>query len=67
MKHKIMQTMKSRDDEHPLSGYVQLDDAYWGGVKKGKRGRGAGNKSPFVAAVALNEELHAIQHGKRFS
>ncbi len=65
MKHKIMQAMKSRDDELPISGFVQLDDAYWGGVKKGKRGRGAGNKSPFVAAVALNEELHPIH--MRFS
>ncbi len=29
MKHKIMQAMKSRDDELPISGFVQLDDAYW--------------------------------------
>ena len=57
--------MKTRDDEHQLSGFIQLDDAYWGGVKKGKRGRGAGNKSPFVAAVALNEELHPVR--MRFS
>ena len=30
MKHKIMQAMKTRDDEHQLFGFVQLDDAYWG-------------------------------------
>ena len=34
LKQKIMQSMKERDDELPLSGFIQLDDAYWGGVKK---------------------------------
>lgn len=29
MKHKLMQAMKERDDETPLSGFVQLDDVYW--------------------------------------
>ena len=57
--------MKERDDELPLSGFIQLDDAYWGGVKKGKRGRGARNKSPFVAAVAMNEDGHPMK--MRFS
>ena len=36
-----MQAMKERDDEHPLTGFIQLDDAYWGGVRSGKPGRGA--------------------------
>ena len=56
MKQKIMQVMKERDDSHPLSFIIQLDDAYWGG----KRGRGSANKVPFVAAVSLNEEGHPI-------
>ena len=60
-----MQAMKERDDELPLSGFIQLDDAYWGGVKKGKRGRGARNKSPFVAAVDMNEDGHPMK--MRFS
>ena len=62
---RTVTAMKTRDDEHQLFGFVQLDDAYWGGVKKGKRGRGAGNKSPFVAAVAMNEEGHPMR--MRFS
>lgn len=57
--------MKERDDELPLSGFIQLDDAYWGGVKRGKRGRGTSNKSPLVAAVALNKEGHPLR--MRFS
>jgi len=29
-----MQAMKERDDELPLSGFIQLDDAYWAASKK---------------------------------
>lgn len=61
MKHKLMQVMKERDDHQPLAGIIQLDDAYWGGERRGgKRGRGAPGKSAFVAAVATNEEGHPI-------
>ena len=61
LKHKIMQTMKERDDRKPLTGIIQLDDVYWGGEHRGgKRGRGSENKTPFVAAVALNEDHHPI-------
>lgn len=31
LKHKLLQVMKERDDNKPLSGIIQLDDAYWGG------------------------------------
>ena len=65
LKHKLMQAMKERDDEAPLSGIIQLDDAYWGGVRAGKVGRGAAGKRPFVAAVSLNHEGHPIH--MRFS
>ncbi len=66
MKHKIQQTMKERDDSKPLTDFIQLDDAYWGGKKRdGKRGRGATGKIPFVAAVSTNEEGHPI--AMRFS
>jgi hypothetical protein len=56
IKQKIMQTMRERDDSRPLDGVIQVDDAYWGGEKRGgKRGRGAAGKTPFVAAVACDE------------
>ena len=61
MKHKLMQVMKERDDSQPLTGVIQLDDAYWGGEHHGgKRGRGSPNKVPFIAAVATNEACHPI-------
>ena len=57
VKHKLMQVRKERDDTRPLGGWVQLDDAYWGGQRRGgKSGRGAPGKTPFVAAVGLNDE-----------
>ena len=61
MKHKLMQVMKERDDSRPLVGKIQIDDAYWGGERRGgKRGRGAPGKSPLIAAVATNEQGHPI-------
>jgi len=61
MKHKLLQVMKERDDSQPLSGHVQMDDVYWGGERHGgKRGRGAADKTPFVAAVQTNQMGHPI-------
>ena len=64
VKHKLMQVMKERDDTRSLGGWVQLDDAYWGGARRGgKRGRGAPGKTPFVAAVELNREGRPVRMG----
>lgn len=61
LKQKLMQVMKERDDSNPLSGIIQIDDAYWGGAHRGgSRGRGSENKTPFVAAVSTNEDGHPI-------
>lgn len=54
MKHKLMQVMKERESTKPLAGLIQLDDAFWGGRRRGKRGRGARGKTPMVAAVATD-------------
>jgi len=52
LKHKLMQVMLERDQEHKLSGFIELDDTYLGGERTGcKPGRGAADKTPFVAAV----------------
>lgn len=52
--HKLAQVMLERDNQQPLSTTVEIDDAYWGGKKKGKRGRGSENKTSFLAAVEKN-------------
>jgi ribosomal protein L37AE/L43A len=57
IKHKLKQVMLERDATKPLSGRVELDDAYVGGERGGgKRGRGAPGKTPFVAAVETTPE-----------
>jgi transposase-like protein len=56
--HKLMQAMAEREDCYLLSGAVQLDDAYLGGKRGGKAGRGSENKVPFVAAVSVDDEGH---------
>ena len=38
MYHKIAQTMMERNNAMPLSGDIEADDVYWGGVKQGTRG-----------------------------
>ena len=45
MKQKLMEVMRQRNTIYKLAGDVQIDDAYLGGEKPGKTGRGAGKKS----------------------
>ena len=57
VKHKLAQVMLERDATKPLTGRVEIDDAYLGGERSGgKRGRGAPGKTPFVAAVETTPE-----------
>ena len=55
MKQKLMQVMAERNERTKLKGRVEIDDAYLGGERRGKRGRGSENKIPFVAAVETRE------------
>jgi transposase-like protein len=60
MRHKLMTVMVEREAERKLHGRVEMDDAVLGGEKGelagGKRGRAGPNKTPFVVAVATNDE-----------
>jgi hypothetical protein len=52
IKHKLMQVMLERGETKRLHGRIEIDDSYLGGKRvSGKRGRGAGRKTPFIAAV----------------
>jgi len=58
LKHKLMQVMQERDAKKPLSGFIELDDAYLGGERSGgKVGRGAAGKTPFIAAVQTTAQF----------
>jgi transposase-like protein len=56
LKQKIMAVMTGRENAKRLDGRVEMDDAYLGGHRPGKRGRGAAGKQPFVAAVSTSDE-----------
>ena len=57
MKHKIMEVMRLREDGRQLTGRVEIDDAYLGGVLHGGTpGRGSENKVPFIAAVQTTND-----------
>ena len=51
MLHKIRKAMAQRDSEYTLSGFIELDGAFFGGAAKGRRGRGAANKTPVLVRV----------------
>ncbi len=57
LKQKLMQAMALREGQKPrLEGRIEVDDAYLGGERSGKRGRGAAGKTPFIAAVETTAE-----------
>jgi ribosomal protein L37AE/L43A len=62
LKHKIMESMRVREQHRELDGRVEIDDAYLGGERTGgKVGRGSENKVPFVAAVQTSAAGHPLK------
>lgn len=57
IKHKLLETMRLREQPRRLQGRVEIDDAYLGGERAGHAhgGRGALDKTAFVAAVQTDE------------
>jgi hypothetical protein len=56
LKQKVMAVMTGRENAKRLDGRIEMDDAYLGGHRPGRRGRGAAGKQPFVAAVSTGDE-----------
>ena len=45
--HRLREIVAARiEDESPLQGEIEIDESYFGGRRKGKRGRGAVGKVP---------------------
>ena len=57
MGQKIRQAMASRNERYALKGLVEMDDAFFGGKGRGKRGRGAAKKAK-VRVMAENRDDH---------
>ena len=43
-----------------LSGEIEVDESYFGGVRKGKRGRGAAGKIPVFGLLKRGGKVHAV-------
>jgi transposase len=43
-----------------LSGEVEVDESYFGGVRKGKRGRGAAGKVPVFGLLKRGGKVHTV-------
>ncbi len=65
MQQKLAQVMLDREADKPVGGpdkRVEMDDVYLGGKRRGgKRGRGAGAKTPIVVAVETSMEGHPLR------
>ena len=55
MLKKIRIAMTDRDSEYRLEQLIEFDDAYIGGKRTGKRGRGAEGKKPILVAVETRQ------------
>ena len=50
-------TNLSEKDDQLLSGEVEMDESYFGGKRKGNRGRGAKNKIPVFAILERDGKI----------
>ena len=55
MLRKLRTAMGSRNDQYQLSGIIEFDDAFIGGKRTGKRGRGAAGKTSILVACEHND------------
>jgi transposase len=46
------------EDESPFSGEVEVDESYFGGIRKGKRGRGAAGKIPVFGILKRGGKVY---------
>jgi hypothetical protein len=58
VKHKLIQVMAEWEADRQLAGRVEIDEAYLGGERSGKRGRGSENTLA-LSRVSLGQ--HAVE------
>jgi len=61
---KIRTAMADRDSDYRLEHLIEFDDAYIGGKRTGKRGRGAAGKRPILVAVETRGEKAGFMAAK---
>jgi len=50
---------QATEDEAPFFGEIEVDESYFGGKRKGKRGRGAGGKVPVFGLLKRGGKVYA--------
>jgi transposase len=60
--HKLREVIATRlAEEAPfLDGEIEVDESYFGGRRKGKRGRGAAGKVPVFGLLKRGGKVHAV-------
>lgn len=58
--HRLRELIaKKLDLNITFEGEIEVDESYFGGRRKGKRGRGAGNKTPVFGLLKRGGKVHA--------
>ncbi len=60
--HKLREVIFARlaHEAPDFSGEIEVDESYFGGVRKGKRGRGAAGKVPVFGLLKRGGKVHAV-------
>lgn len=59
MAHELRKLMAQADYHGPLSGHIEVDDAYIGGRRPGRKGRGAKGKTVVLGMVERDGNVRA--------
>ena len=58
--HRLRELIANKLDLNiNFEGEIEVDESYFGGKRKGKRGRGAGNKTPVFGLLKRGGKVHA--------
>lgn len=58
--HRLRQIIVlATEDDSPLAGEIEVDESYFGGRRKGKRGRGAAGKVPVFGLLKRGGKVYA--------
>src|ERR1700733_10983747 len=59
--HRLRQIIaRQLEDSLPVEGLVEVDESYFGGVRKGRRGRGAAGKVPVFGILKRGGKVHTV-------
>ena len=57
--HRLRQVIEMASEENtPFDGEIEVDESYFGGVRKGKRGRGAAGKTPVFGLLKRGGKVY---------